>query len=192
MLRVALRLRPMMVFLSGRMATPYGREMSHNVLGQAVGGLRTPLSRQGQLRRGWPLKTFPSPCVLEGERGRLGGLACSQIRLSVLHTTLRRSSWKFDAICWSSFLLGRRTIPFSRQSSSFGSAELHSSLRHHLRLWKLPDVDACCWAGSIMGPPRPIEPMAMHVRFLENLQQLIEYDQVPREHNGRGSSRCTV
>ena len=50
MLRVALRLRPMMVFLSGRTATPYGGETQR--LAQAVGGLRTPLTRrQGQLRR---------------------------------------------------------------------------------------------------------------------------------------------
>ena len=45
-----------------------------------VGGLRMPLSRQGRLRRGWPLGS--SSCVLEedggGKLGR-GSLACSEL-----------------------------------------------------------------------------------------------------------------
>jgi hypothetical protein len=43
----------------------------------AGGGLRTPLSRQGQLRSGWPFRTFS---VCSGRRrGGQGNLACSAL-----------------------------------------------------------------------------------------------------------------
>jgi hypothetical protein len=81
--------------------------------------------------------------------------------------------------------------PSSRQSSLFGSAELHSPLRHRLRLWKLPGVDSRCWADSITGPPRPIGPMGM-LDILRKSVKLMENSQTPRERDGSGSSRCTV
>jgi hypothetical protein len=88
--------------------------------------------------------------------------------------------WLLILPSWRGVWIQKNGLYTRDGSSSFGSAELHPPLRHRLRLWKLPDVDSRCWAGSIAGPPRPIEPMGIH-KILKKTAKLMENCQAPRE-----------